>query len=548
MWGRTGALGVTVAVLGLFALGMSGCDAESAGEKTAVLAPEGFEIPVSAAEGEILPAWQTSAERLGAKADQLDPRGTYPGIYGITGAPSGARAIAEFEPTDGVLIAWTGAMTGFFVDLIRDVSGATEIYLLTPDIGTSATLRDYFADQGVDTDRLHFLEYAHDAFWTRDFGPIAIELGDGSAAFVDARYYADRRRDDAVPTLLADYVDVPVYRPNVSTEGGNFMTNGEGLCVVTEWLLQENTNLSETELITAQRDTFGCAQTIVLQRMAGEGTGHVDMYAKFTARDTVLVGTYNPIADPMNAAILDENAARLADITLADGTPMRVVRIPMPTISGDVYRSYTNSLIANGVVFMPTYDTDRYLEDDAEAAYLSALPEGYALVKIDASEVIEWGGAVHCTTMSFNVGELTETSPTNTPTEEPILDTPPEPEPTTQGDTIEQTPMLPIEDQKQAVDTIEVSGTDYPGLVSGAVDLSLTLSHSYIGDLAIYLEHDGRWAELHRFGGGGAQDIDKAWSIKGFEGTPLAGKWRLVIEDHADQDKGTFEHWSLLLH
>lgn len=531
--------------LHLFALGaMNACDEEKSGDtRTVVLGPEDFNIEASSSADEILPAWQTEAERVGAKADQLDPRGTYPGIYGVTEAPGSARAIAEFEPTDGVLIAWTGSMTAFFVELIRTVSTVSEIYLLTPNVGTSDSLRDYFVEYGVDPGRLHFLEYAHDAFWTRDFGPIAIELSDGSAAFVDARYYTDRRRDDAVATLLSDYVDVPVFRPDVSTEGGNFMTNGAGLCVVTEWLLQENPQLSNAEIGGIQRDYFGCAETIVLQRMAGEGTGHVDMYAKFTARDTVLVGSYNPAADPMNAAILDENAQRLAGVTLADGSPLRVVRIPMPTISGEVYRSYTNSLIANGVVFMPTYDTDRYLEDEAEAAYLSALPAGYQVLRIDSSDIIGWGGAVHCTTMSFNIADLA--TPSGTPsTNDAILDTPVEPVTAGQPDLNEREPMLPIEDMAQCADTIELTEG---GTVTGAVDLSVTLSHSYIGDLAIYLEHDGRWAELHRFGGGSNQSIDKAWSIRGFEGTPIAGKWRLVVEDHAEQDEGTLERWSLRL-
>lgn len=119
---------------------------------------------------------------------------------------------------------------------------------------------------------------------------VAVDLADGGAGFVDARYYHDRRRDDAVPTLLSRTLDVPVYRPDLMTAGGNF-------------------------------------------------TGHVDMFAKFTAEDTVLVGRYDPAVDPQNADILDWNAERLAGLTLADGRPLRVVRIPMPTGSGDVYRS-----------------------------------------------------------------------------------------------------------------------------------------------------------------------------------------------------------------
>ena len=54
----------------------------------------------------------------------------------------------------------------------------------------------------------------------------------GVPKFVDPRYYNERRRDDAIPTLMGRYFVTEVYRPAVATEGGNFMSNGEGICVV----------------------------------------------------------------------------------------------------------------------------------------------------------------------------------------------------------------------------------------------------------------------------------------------------------------------------
>lgn len=514
----------------------------SGSEGPVPLAPEGFGLEPTG-QGEILPVWQTNDERLGAKSDDLDPRGLYEDIYGITQPPVGTvRAMAEFEPVDGVLIAWYGQMLDFLVPLIREVAKVSDVYVITDYLSYTGHLKTLLPENGVDVSRVHYLEYPHDAFWTRDFGPISVERADGSVAFIDARYYYNRRRDDAVPTLLADYLGIPVYRPNLSTEGGNFMTNGEGLCVVTRWLVQENENLYENALVDIQHTYFGCERTIVLERMNGEGTGHVDMFAKFTARDTILVGQYDPADDPVNAAILNDNAARLAELTLSDGTPVKVVRIPMPSAGGGVYRSYTNSLLANGTVIMPSYDTDFILEPAAVAAYEAALPAGYTVATVDSSQVIQWGGAVHCTAMQFNFRPLG--GGTELPDATPTLDTPVVDPPDGAGTTFESKPDIPIPDLKQAVDTIEV---DLAGSVDGIVVVEVSIEHSYVGDLVVILEHEGLWAELQRMAGGSAQGLYKKFSIQGFEGVPLAGKWRLVVEDHAEQDEGVLESWSLTL-
>jgi len=530
----------TLILAAIAALGLAACDSGSA-DQTVSLAPEGFAIEPTG-QDEVLPAWQTSGERTAAKADEFDLRGEYGDIFGVTAAPAGgARAVAEFEPTDGVLIAWSDGLSAFFVDLVLAVAARADVYLVTPSLSTSETLRDYFeSQQGVPAGRITFFEYPHDAFWSRDFGPFAIEQADGTPAFVDARYYNNRRRDDAVPTLLGRYLGVPVYRPNLITEGGNFMTNGEGLCVATEWLLAENSQISQQELAAIQADYLGCERTIILTRMAGEGTGHVDMFAKFTSRDTVLVGAYDHDEDRVNAAILDANAQRLASEVLPDGTPLRVVRIPMPSATGGVFRSYTNSLIVNGAVIMPTYDTDSWREADAIAAYQAALPAGYQVVPVDSSLIIDYGGAVHCTTMSFNTTAFGTDAPNHTVPDGGTVE-PPVTEPAPEGVSYESSPALAIPDLSQAVDQIVVEAE---GDVAGPVTVAVQIQHSYVGDLAIFLEHEGLWAELYRFGGGAATSLEQTWQIQGFEGVARAGAWRLVVEDHAAQDVGTLDHWT----
>lgn len=511
---------------------MNACaEAQDEGNPSIELAP-GFDLPVNERVA-TLPAYQTEAERERVKADRFDIRGNYQDIFGFTSAPRIARAVAEFERSDGVLMAWDNGVATFLIELVDALDEATNIYIVTWDESESRQLKAYFADIGVNTSRLEFFEYQNDTFWTRDYGPIMIADATGAPAFVDARYYPDRTRDDAIPTFMSRYFNVPVYRPPVATEGGNFMSNGEGLCVVTEWFLQENPGLTASEAQQIKRDYFGCAQTVVLERMDGEGTGHVDMFAKFVSEDTVLVGQYTRQDDRTNAAILDRNAQRLAQVRLANGSNLRVVRIPMPQPDYPVYRSYTNSVIANNTVVVPIYPSDRRYEAEALEVYRQTMPN-YRIVTVDSDGVIELGGAVHCTTMGFATGNLAAAEPFE-PTPEPE----PQPEPT--SDVYASEPALSIVDLQTVQDSIFV---EEQGTVN-RLFLELDIDHTYVGDLVVYIEHNGEYLVLQDQAGGNAQGLKRQFDISAFAGREKAGEWTLVIEDRARQDVGRLNSWAL---
>ena len=117
-----------------------------------------------------------------------------------------------------------------------------------------------------------------------------------------------------------------------------------------------------TELIKKQ---FGATDLIYLEPLAGEATGHVDMFATFTAPDTVVIGECSQREDPVNAAILDRNAQRLAGVRTACG-PLNVVRIPVSKTNtlpfeddpdAYVWHTYTNVVYANQVLLDLTQAT-----------------------------------------------------------------------------------------------------------------------------------------------------------------------------------------------
>ena len=480
---------------------------------------------------------ETDREQRQTKADEFDVRGDYREIYGESRPPSGpVRAVAEFENTDAVLIAWESGLGTFLLDLVTAVSAASDVWVLTWDLQESDAIRELLSVRDANLNRIRFFEFPHESFWTRDYGPISVVDQAGNTVFVDPRYYPQRRRDDAVPTLMSRYFGVEATRPALSTEGGNFMTNGEGICVVTEWLLQENPNLSSERLQQIQDQYFGCRRTIVLERLAREGTGHVDMFAKFLSPNTILVGDYDEM-DPENAALLDRNVARLQDFASENSWSLNVVRIPMPAGGNGVYRSYTNSLIVNDLVIVPTYRGDRRYEDEALEIYRNSMSAGYTVVGLDAEDAIQLGGAVHCTTMGFVTAALDPDSVAIEPATS--LDT-------SAGEdavspTVRSQPNLPIEDEQTTIDEIQVEANG----PTFKVTLDLDIMHTYVGDLVIDLEHDDLSVNVLRNMGSGAQALVRRFEIAVPLGVERSGSWRLVIRDTASQDEGVLRSWAL---
>ena len=367
----------------------------------------GSQLPGPSYDG-IAPMYESEEELdPAAKADALKVVGSYPEIYGETKAPpAGSRLVAEWAPGSSVLVAWNEDFAAYFLELIVSVSSVSPTWVITADVAESKDLEALLLVAGATPGNLFFLEYGHEAFWARDFGPWSVVDPDGAVHFVDPTYYPTRYRDDAIPTLLAPYFEVEVFRPDLDAEGGNIMTNGAGLCVTTSRLAYNNPPLFEFEVADVLHDWLGCLRTEFLEPLDDERTGHVDLLTKFVSADQVVVSQYDPLTDPENARITDEAAEHLANLRLADGRPVQVTRIPMASSADKIFRTYTNALQTDKAIFVPVYDGHDELNSQALDIYRSLLPEGTAVIPIAASKVIEWGGAVHCTTMQMHHGAI----------------------------------------------------------------------------------------------------------------------------------------------
>jgi len=363
-------------------------------------APSGVE-PAGTYAKPMLPVYETAAEKAPGKADQYDDfKNGNLDVYGVTAAPGvTVRPAAEWETTHAMLVAYNSGLPGgikkTMVDIIDGAQDVVDIFVIYENASDKSDLQNQCAYYGTSMSGVQWLNMNNDTIWMRDFGPISI-MSQGKNGWLDNRYYPNRVYDDATPTLVGDTWDESVYRTPIDMEGGNFMCDTDGTCFHTQSIYYANAT-SQSNIDQYFQDYFGCTDQVVVATMQGEGTGHIDMSHKIVSDSTVIVGEYG-YEDQANKQILDDNAQIIAS------AGFDVVRIPMPSNAGGVFKSYTNSLLVNGVHLWPTYSVDPDLQAEAAQIFQQTLPT-YTHVPILADEVITWAGAIHCVTMTSTQGQ-----------------------------------------------------------------------------------------------------------------------------------------------
>jgi hypothetical protein len=84
-------------------------------------------------------------------------------------------------------------------------------------------------------------------------------------------------------------------------------------------------------------------------------------------------------------------------------------------------------------------------------------------------------------------------------------------------------------------------------LTAVSVSVQVDVTHTWIGDLRITVEHDGTEAVIWNNTGDSAQNISQTFPLEAFAGRPAAGDWTLKIIDSAAQDQGTLNRWAVIV-
>jgi agmatine deiminase len=243
--------------------------------------------------------------------------------------------------------------------------------------------------------------------WLRDFGPFTVTDTLGRRSMVEFR--SGHRRcdkvDDSVPPFLAIRQDFAILGNELQLEGGDVLTNGRGLGVLSTRVVNQNPGFCDSVpacIALTVAAMLGFEQVLLIPPLDGELTGHIDQACVFIAPDLAVVGR-DDSGNASVAAGLDLIASDLSGMSTLAG-PIHVERIPQPSTSDGVWRSYTTVVFAGGAVLVPNYPG--YcpgLDTEAMALYRRLLPDR-RIVGIDAEALARAGGDLHSITVSVPIG------------------------------------------------------------------------------------------------------------------------------------------------
>ncbi|MCB2208214.1 MAG: agmatine deiminase family protein [Bacteroidetes bacterium] len=318
----------------------------------------------------------------------------------------------EFEKNEGVLLVWDyspsrDSVVANMAAAIQPVAKAWIIYYPATAPMDTTDIRNYLLSRGVGYENVHFIPAWTETLWVRDFGPFT-----GYGVFEDApeRFFYDagysqygRPKDDSVPSQIGNYWNIPTVGLNLEFEGGNLLLDGLSNGFATKRIYSQNPLLTPEEIEQQLKDAFNLQSVVFLDVLNHSGGGiwkHVDMFMKVLDYETIMVSSY-PDSLP-DYPVIESNVEILSQTQNYFQNPYKIVRIPAPpkedgtfaTTQNDEMRTYTNSLIINNVIIVPSYNLPEY-DSVAKQIYEAQMP-GYIIKMVDARTLTPLFGALHC--------------------------------------------------------------------------------------------------------------------------------------------------------
>jgi agmatine/peptidylarginine deiminase len=214
------------------------------------------------------------------------------------------RLPAEWEPQDGVLLAWPHEGTDWapnlraveqcYVELIGSITRFERVLLLVPSEALEARARARLADGGASLDRIRFARLDYDDTWLRDSGPITLRDGaeflllDFAFTGWGGKFGADRD-DRVVEHLSAQRVFGAATRSRIdfALEGGAIESDGRGTVLSTfRCLKQRHPDLDAPAMAEVLKRHLNAERVLILQHgyLEGDDTAaHIDTLARFAS-------------------------------------------------------------------------------------------------------------------------------------------------------------------------------------------------------------------------------------------------------------------------
>ena len=310
-------------------------------------------------------------------------------------APGGhVRAIAEYEPTAGILITWGGfnALHTAMVVPITTADPPADVWVVVDNASERTQATNALTGAGADMAHVHFIIATTDSVWMRDYGPRFV-AHEGTRGIVDHIYNRPRPHDDLIPSVIGADWNEPVYELPLVHGGGNFHLFRDREAFMTRLVDHENPDLTEDEI----RDDFRAYEGLDVTLFdpfptSYDSTQHIDMWMLPLNDAKVIIGEY---AAGQGGGV--PKTVTDAATTELSSRGYTVYRTPGWNVGGTHY-TYTNSVIVNQVALICRFSGYDAENAQALATYQEALPDSDVVV-VDCSDIIGLAGAIHCIVM-----------------------------------------------------------------------------------------------------------------------------------------------------
>ena len=315
------------------------------------------------------------------------------------------RMPAEWAPHEAS--DWPGkfaAIPFVYAEIVRRLAHHEKVRILVNDSAAERHARTLLARYDIHRANVEFFEYSTNRSWTRDYCPIFVRNPEGEVAITNWVFngwakYDNWAEDNAVPSFLAERLEMECFEPGVVLEGGSIDVNGAGILMTTEECLlspiqARNPALTREDLERTFREYLGVERVIWLHHgIAGDDThGHIDDLARFVNANAVVIAAEDDPTE-INYEPLRENLALLKET----GLDVHTLPMPEPIFFDDqrLPASYANFYIANGLVLVPTFNDP---SDRAALNTLAGLFPDREVVGIACSDLVLGLGTLHCMT------------------------------------------------------------------------------------------------------------------------------------------------------
>lgn len=402
-------------------------------------------------------------------------------------SPSPTGLAADFDPAAAVWMGFAHGHDDITAALAKALQPHAKLKFMLRDEAHAERLRALLGRHGLPMARIEFHYDDAAGYFMRDLAVFARGAG-GRRAIVDFRSslygtptwcrHRHAEDDDAVATCAARGLEVAdgrtkvdrtiasllraqVHATPLSAEGGGVETNGRGVLVANAPLwASRNPELTREQIHRALLALPGIRKVIWLEgglaedahlrstitgdHVAWGSGGHTDQFVRFVDERTVLLAwpddaqaARHPVAR-LTRQRMQRNLELLRAASDARGRPLRVLKLPMPTIierevtlhegadtawshewtaadfplregrrQGDrvtqvATATYMNFVLANGALVLPDYvphGTRPEVQDEVRRIFQSVLP-GRTLTWVDPITANWVGGGLHCATVN----------------------------------------------------------------------------------------------------------------------------------------------------